>query len=135
MKQNLDEDSVKGLVAYRIQRSKETLLEAKFMLDGGYFNGAINRLYYACYYIAIALLIKNGISAQTHAGTKQMLGLHFVVTGKLSPKLSSIYATLFEKRQSSDYDDFIYYDLETVEKLYPQVTNLIEAIEELIATS
>ena len=105
------------------------------MLDGGYFNGAINRLYYACYYISIALLIKTGISAQTHAGTKQMLGLHFVVTGKLSPKLSSIYATLFEKRHSSDYDDFIYYDIETVEKLYPQVILFIDTIERLITES
>ena len=126
MKQTLDEESIKGLVAYRIQRSKETMLEARLMIDQGYLNGAINRLYYACYYIVIALFIKNGISAQTHSGTKQMLGLHFVVNGKLSPKTSSIYATLFEKRHSSDYDDFAYYDIETLEKLYPQANEFIE---------
>jgi len=132
MKQTLDEESIIGLVNYRIQRSKETMLEARLMIDQGYLNGAINRLYYACYYIVIALLIKNGISAQTHGGTKQMLGLHFVVYGKLSPKMSSIYATLFEKRHSSDSDDFEYYDLETVEKLYPQSKEFIEAIEKVI---
>jgi uncharacterized protein (UPF0332 family) len=93
----------------------------------------INRLYYACYYMVIALLIKNGVSTQTHGGTKQMLGLHFVVTGKLSPKISSIYATLFEKRHSSNYDDFAYYDKDTIEKLYPQANEFIEAIEKLIA--
>ncbi|MEI6755221.1 MAG: HEPN domain-containing protein [Paludibacter sp.] len=98
-----------------------------------YLNGAINRLYYACYYIATALLIKNGISTQTHAGTKQMLGLHFVVNGKLSLKISNTYATLFEKRHSSDYDDFAYYDKDTVEKLYPQVDEFIHAIENLIS--
>lgn len=133
MKQTLDEESVNGLIAYRIQRSKETMFEAKLMMDEGFLNGAINRLYYACYYMVIALLIKNGVSAQTHGGTKQMLGLHFVVTGKLSPKISSIYATLFEKRHSSDYDDFAYYDKDTVEKLYPQANEFIEAIEKLIA--
>jgi uncharacterized protein (UPF0332 family) len=132
MKQTLDEESINGLVAYRIQRSKDTLLEAKLMIDEGYLNGAINRLYYACYYSTIALLIKNGVSTQTHAGTKQMLGFHFVVTGKLSPKISSIYATLFEKRHSSDYDDFTYYDKETVEKLYPQAKEFIEVIEKLL---
>jgi uncharacterized protein (UPF0332 family) len=132
MKQTLDEESIKGLVAYRVQRSKETMLEARLMIDEGYLNGAINRLYYACYYIVIALLLKNGVSAQTHAGTKQMLGLHFVVTGKLSPKISSIYATLFEKRHSSDYDDFAYYDNETLEKLYPQAIEFIDAIEKLL---
>jgi len=134
MKQTLDEESIKGLVVYRMERSKETMSEARLMIEEGFLNGAINRLYYACYYIVAALLIKNGISAQTHAGTKQMLGLHFVVTGKLSPKISSIFATLFEKRHSSDYDDFAYYDKETVEKLYPQVQEFIQAVEKLIET-
>lgn len=132
MKETLDEESINGLVDYRIQRSKETMSEARLMIDEGYLNGAINRLYYACYYIVSALLIKNRISAQTHGGTKQMLGLHFVVTEKLSPKISSIYSTLFEKRHSSDYDDFVFYDLETVEKLYPLAYEFIEVIEKLI---
>jgi uncharacterized protein (UPF0332 family) len=132
MKRTLDEESINGLVSYRIQRSKETIMEARLMINEGYLNGAINRLYYACYYIVIALLIKNGISAQTHAGTKQMLGLHFVVNGKLSPKISSIYATLFEKRHSSDYDDFAFYDKELLENLYPQAIEFIETLEILI---
>lgn len=102
------------------------------MIDQGYLNGAINRLYYACYYIVTALLLKNGVPSQTHSGTKQMLGLHFVVTGKLSPKTSSIFATLFEKRHSSDYDDFAYYDKDTVEKLYSQAIEFVNAIENLI---
>jgi hypothetical protein len=40
MKQTLDEESVNGLVAYRIQRSKETMFEAKLMMDEGFLNGA-----------------------------------------------------------------------------------------------
>ncbi len=132
MKQILDEDSINGLVSYRTQRAYETMSEARLMIDGGYLNGAINRLYYACYYIVTALLLKNGIYTQTHSGTKQMLGLHFVITGKLSPKTSSIFVTLFEKRQSSDYDDFACYDLETLEKLYPQANEFIDEVVKLI---
>jgi uncharacterized protein (UPF0332 family) len=132
MKQTLDDESIHGLVSYRIQRSKETMLEARLMIDEGYLNGAINRLYYACYYIVNALLIKNGISAQTHGGIKQMLGLHFVVTNKIPPKISNIYSTLFEKRHSSDYDDFVFYDLETVEKLYSLASEFLETVEKLL---
>lgn len=65
------------------------------------------------------MLFKNGITTQTHAVIKQMLGLHFVLTGKLSSKDSSVFATLFEKRHSSDYDDFAFYDRDTVEQLLP----------------
>ena len=43
------------------------------MLQEGFINGAMNRLYYAAYYAVIALLLENGITAQTHAGVKQML--------------------------------------------------------------
>lgn len=132
MKQTLDDNSIKALVKYRVERSNETMLEAKLMIDQGYLNGAINRLYYACFYIVSALLIKNKITAQTHAGTKQMLGLHFVLTDKLSPKIGSIYASLFEKRHSSDYDDFAFYDVETVEQLYFQAQDFIHAIMTLI---
>lgn len=132
MKHKMDQESIDALVEYRIQRSKETLSESKLMIESGYLNGAINRLYYACYYIVNALLFKNGITTQTHAGTKQMLGLHFVLTGKLSPKDSSVFATLFEKRHSSDYDDFAYYDRDTVEQLFPRAAEFIETIEKLI---
>ncbi len=132
MKHKLDQESIEALVKYRTQRSKETLSESKLMVESGYLNGAINRLYYACYYIVNALLLKNGITTQTHAGAKQMLGLHFVLTGRLSPKDSSIFATLFEKRHSSDYDDFAYYDQETVEQLFPKAKEFIETIEKLI---
>jgi len=38
MKQTLDKESLNGLVLYRIQRSKETLAEARLMIDGGYEN-------------------------------------------------------------------------------------------------
>ncbi|MDR2058337.1 MAG: HEPN domain-containing protein [Dysgonamonadaceae bacterium] len=48
----------------------------------------MNRLYYACYYAVTALLINSGIEAQTHAGVRRMLALHFTKTEKLSINLS-----------------------------------------------
>lgn len=61
MKEKLDEDSKKALVTYRIQRAYETLKEAEVMKREAFYNAAINRLYYACYYAAIALLLKYDI--------------------------------------------------------------------------
>jgi len=54
------------------------------------------------------------------------------VTDKISPKTSNIYSTLFEKRHSSDYEDFVYYDVETVEILYTQAYDFLETIEKLL---
>ena len=110
MKESLDIESRDSLIAYRIERAYGSLQEAKLMAEGGFYNASINRLYYACYYMAVALLLKNNISAQTHSGVKTMLGMHFTSKGKLSISASKIFATLFEKRHSSDYDDFVYCD-------------------------
>lgn len=132
MKEKLDEDSKKALVTYRIQRAYETLKEAEVMKREAFYNAAINRLYYACYYAAIALLLKYDIQAQTHNGVKTMLGLHFVSTGKLPLKVGKTFGTLFEKRHSGDYDDFAYCDQELVNDLYPQAEIFIDAVAGLV---
>lgn len=132
MKEILDEDSRKALIAYRIQRAYETLKEADVMIRESFYNASVNRMYYACYYAAVALLLKFDIQAQTHNGVKTMLGLHFISTGKLPLKIGKTFSTLFEKRQSGDYDDFVYCDRNMVEDLYPQAQLFIDSIKEML---
>lgn len=135
MKQQLDEESINSLVNYRIKRAKETLHEADALIVGGYNNAAVNRLYYACYYAVIALLVRNNISAQTHQGVKQMFGLHFVATNRIAPKYSRFYSQLFNDRMSGDYDDFLQYDSEMISLLRPQAEEFIHAVINEITSS
>lgn len=107
MTQQWDKESKKALIAYRTTRADDTLREAELMYQEGFYNGAINRLYYACYYITIALLLKNDIQAQTHSGVKTMFGLHFVSKETVPYEIGKTFTTLFEKRQTGDYDDFV----------------------------
>jgi uncharacterized protein (UPF0332 family) len=67
-KQELSQESRVALSAYRLQRAKETLLEADALIAGDFYNAAVNRLYYACYYAVIALLVKNNIAAKRIKG-------------------------------------------------------------------
>ena len=136
MKESLDIESRDSLIAYRIERAYGSLKEAKLMAEGGFYNASINRLYYACYYMAVALLLlKNNISAQTHSGVKTMLGMHFTSKGKLSISASKIYTTLFEKRHSSDYDAFVYCDQEMVDEYYPKAEAFIEEVKNLLEST
>ena len=134
MKEKMDENSKNALIAYRIQRAYETLKEAEVMKRENFYNAAINRLYYACYYATVALLLKYDIQTQTHNGVKTMLGLHFVATGKLPLKIGKTFSTLFEKRHSGDYDDLAYCDEDLVNELFPQAKIFIDAITDLIKT-
>ena len=73
MKDILDEESRKALIAYRMQRAYDTMKEAEVMIRETFYNAAINRMYYACYYATVALLLNNNIQTQTHNGVKTML--------------------------------------------------------------
>lgn len=98
MKEKLDPDNRMAIVNYRLERAHETLKEADYNTDGGYYNTAVNRLYYACYYAAAALLLSREIDANTHNGVKTQLSMHFVRTDRLSLEHGATFSLLFEKR-------------------------------------
>ena len=95
MKEQLSQENRNALAAYRYRRSQETLAEVPSLKQLGYYNTAVNRLYYACYYAAVALLIRHGINPGTHAGVKQMIGMHFVATGRMSREIGRSFSLLF----------------------------------------
>ena len=130
----LTEEERNILVAYRIERSKITLADADNLIKSGSYNSAVNRLYYACYYAVVALLINYGISAQTHKGVIQMFTLHFISNNKIDKRYSVFYGRLFNDRISGDYDDFVQYDAETVNPMRLQAEKFIAVIEELLRT-
>lgn len=135
MKQQWDDENKKALVLYRISRAEQSLEESKILADEGYYNTAINRLYYACFYISTALLLKNNISVQTHSGVKTMISLHFISKGIIPPKIGKTLNALFERRQSGDYDDFAFCDKEEVENSSSQAIEYINFVKTLLSES
>lgn len=120
---------------YRIQKAKDTLDEVEIIIQNQFWNTAINRMYYACFYAVNALLVKNDIEVSSHTGVRQQFGHHFVKTGKFDKNLAKHYTDLFEKRHKGDYNDFFDFDEETVVRLYPISKLFISSIEILINKS
>ena len=73
MKNELTNENYDALSKYGQERAHETLAEIPFLYEKGFYNTATNRLYYACYYAAVALLPQYHISTCTHAGVKLCL--------------------------------------------------------------
>lgn len=117
---------------YRIQKAKETIAEVEIQIQNEFWNTAINRMYYACFYAVSALLVKHEIETSSHTGVRQQFGQLFVKTGKFDKKLAKHYTDLFEKRHKGDYNDFFDFDEETVNRLLPISKEFINKIEELI---
>jgi uncharacterized protein (UPF0332 family) len=126
------EYSPEDLSNYRLQKAKETIHEVEKHLENKFWNTAINRMYYACFYAVGALLIKHGIHTSSHKGARQKFGQYFVKTDKVNRSLAKHYADLFVKRSKGDYNDFFDHDEETAIGLLPLTKHFIKKIEELI---
>ena len=56
----------------------------------------------------------------------------FIKTGILDKKLSVLYSDLMNKRQETDYDDFLEFNKEDVEPLIKEVTEFIASVKSII---
>ena len=128
----LTDDERKALVFNKVRRARETWEETKGIIKSGYWYAAANRMYYACYYMTSALLLKIGQSAHTHGGTIGLFGLHFVKTGIVSSDLGKFYSQLFELRQTGDYDDWKVVTESDVRPLVPVAEEYLDTLENLI---
>ena len=120
------------IVRYRMENAQKTLLEVAVHIENEFYNTAVNRMYYACYYAVCALLIANKIQTKSHDGAKQMFSLHFVKTGIVSKEFGRFYNNLFDERTTGDYDDLFDHDLATCEEYYPLAKGFVDAINQLV---
>lgn len=130
----MNTNQLNDYIKYRIQRANETVAEIRMLIENKYWNTAINRMYYACFYVVGALLLKYGIQTSSHSGSRQKFGQLFVQTGKIDKQLGKHYSELFEKRQKGDYNDFFDFDEETVVRLYNPTITFIQKVEKLVMT-
>ena len=128
----LTSEEKKALIDNKVKRSHETWVETKGIIESKYWYAAANRMYYACYYMVSALLLKNELNAHTHSGMIGLFGLNFIKTNTVSPELGKFYSQLFELRQTGDYDDWKIITETEVMALAPKVELFLDTLEKLI---
>ena len=119
----------KEYVKYRIESAYKTIEAAKVLGEQGFWNSAVNRLYYSVFYAVNALLVLNDISIKSHTATKSQFSLHFIKTGKIDKKFGKLLAELYDWRQKGDYENIFDYDSESVKPLFGPVIEMIELID------
>ena len=95
----------KAIINYRRQKAYDSLNEVEALTQLAFWNLAGNRLYYAVYHMASALLLDKGFSARTHSGVIHLIGQNFITKGFLDKSYGRLFTRLFDLRQSGDYDD------------------------------
>ncbi len=128
----LTSEERKAIVRLRIEKSYKSFEEAKAVAKLGYWNLTGNRLYYAVYYMASALLLDKGFSAKSHAGTIHLIGQKFIVTGIIDKVYGRFFSRLYELRQSGDYDDLFNATREEVEPYMQMTGDFMRVLANLI---
>jgi uncharacterized protein (UPF0332 family) len=119
----------RSLIVYRIKRAGKSLQEADNLFNAEFYEAAVNRLYYACFYSVTALLVTEKIQVKSHAGVKQMFGEHFIKPEKINKEQGRFYAVLFSYRQDSDYLDFAEISREFTGQLLTDAVRFVTTIK------
>jgi uncharacterized protein (UPF0332 family) len=85
-------------IQYRFKRSQESFEEALIMIQNSKWNTAVSRLYYSCYYAAIALLLKHNIETRSHSGVRTKFSDTFIKTGEIDVKFGKLFSHLADYR-------------------------------------
>ena len=125
---SLDNESRLAMIAYRQEKAHAAIDDAAFLTDAGRYNLAANRLYYALYYAASALLLSKGIITKRHSGLITQIHMNFVKTGILTAEEGGLFKVMFDLRHEGDYEDFIDVERLDIEEYTPQVKALVEKI-------
>lgn len=120
------------LIRYRFGKAKEALMEVQSQIVNKFWNLAVSRLYYACFYAVSALLATKNVYTKTHSGAKTMFGLHFVKTGIVNEEQNQFYIMLFSMRQDGDYEDYCDYEEGDVVELLEPAREFINTIERIL---
>lgn len=108
----------------------DTFDDAKFLAQNERYRGAMNRCYYAYYYLAKGVLITKGIVAKTHKGLNSEFGRIFIKTQEIPLEYGEYLGYLFKERQTADYQPEEEIGKEEVDEALRMVGDFINFVKE-----
>lgn len=114
-------------------RAHEDLDAARSNHENGYERVALNRLYYACFHAARAVLYDRGYDPSKHRRVMSLVDRELVHKGRLPSEQSQTLRDLFNDRQSADYEfDEFEQTTPNVERLLVQAETFVDHMAELL---
>lgn len=99
----MDDDSVEQ-ARDELERARDALHDARVLFDGdGTDSGVVNRLYYAVFHAAQAILYARGENPSSHGHVRQQFGQCVVLEGDASREEGRLLSNLYDYRWEADY--------------------------------
>lgn len=87
-----------------LQEARDALSDARVLKGDGTDKAVVNRLYYACFHAAQAVLYAKGFEPRTHEGVAMLFGREVVLGGDASAEDGRFLNELRDYREQADYD-------------------------------
>jgi len=90
-----------------LERANKSLQIGEKLLKDGFYEDAINRIYYAVYYAVSALLYTRKLYPKKHRGMKSLFNKEFIQTGLIDKSQEDFYSQIFDlpPRTKQYYED------------------------------
>jgi uncharacterized protein (UPF0332 family) len=93
---------------------------------------SLNRAYYACFYAATAVLIREGRQFVKHSGVRSALHRYLIRPGRLPKDLGDSYDRLMSVRQKADYEAVVSWTPEHAAEAIEVAERLVTALRALL---
>lgn len=87
-----------------IDKAQRSLDAAQTLIQQEFYDFAVSRAYYGMFYIAEALLDREGLSFSSHAGVISAVGQHLTRTGKIPSDIHRQLIDAQAQRTRADYE-------------------------------
>ena len=128
---DMEEYNRQDLVNHQIERSLSIMAEIDILIAYKLWSTTANRLYYALFHAACALLIKDSHPVKSHQGVSMSLGHFYVTEGKLTREEGKFYGRMQGLREKSDYNCAIQVSEDEVKGYILPTRNLVTRLIEL----
>lgn len=129
---SLNDEERKIMVEFEIEKAHRLIDQFPILENAKLWDTLANRVYYAVFHAVTALLIKNGLHAESHQGVSVLFSKHFVKEGLIDAEYGRFFARLETMREKSDYTCLFETTEEEVLPMISKAKELISIIERII---
>lgn len=115
-----------------LDRADRALASARRNVEAEDGEAAVNRAYYACFYVAQAALGGHGEEPKTHAGTHRRFASLFVAPGTVTREVGRILPDASRLRLQTDYDALAVTDLRAASDLLADAERFVAAVRAVL---
>ncbi len=108
---------------------------AQLLADRGFFRQAIAHSYFAAFRAAQGLLSAHGMETARREGVQRLIGLHFVVAGRLPKEAGRALSALLARRHEADYRLLVDVDESNWQAADAEARIFLGSVDDLIKTA